>query len=366
MFDSRGRTTAVLVQRMAAAVRAENRAVGQRLTIIGELDVLRSREVGERETWLTDTQEALSAEIGAALGIAPALAASYLYYSPALRLRLPRVGALLVAGDIDYRTFQTIVYRTELLIDDDVMAAVDAQLAVRIPRWHALTQGRLGAYADQIVARADRDAVRRRRDRYEDREFCIWDAGSGLAEVFGRLVSTDAHAVDARLDVLADTVCDRDPRTRKQRRADAMGALAAGAERLACRCRRPDCPAVAAAPPSAVVVHMIAEQASLDCRAPTPGSMIGADGLIPPEMVTELARTAKLRPLIHPADVAPEAGYAPSRGLADFVRCRDLTCRFPGCDRPALRCDIDHTIPYADGGPTHASKDMLLCRFSCI
>ncbi|EUA22884.1 hypothetical protein I552_7375 [Mycobacterium xenopi 3993] len=99
------------------------------------------------------------------------------------------------------------------------------------------------------------------------------------------------------------------------------------------------------------MVHMIAEQASLDCRAPTPGSMIGADGLIPPEMVTELARTAKLRPLIHPADVAPEAGYAPSRGLADFVRCRDLTCRFPGCDRPALRCDIDHTIPYADGGP---------------
>ncbi|EID09538.1 13e12 repeat-containing protein [Mycobacterium xenopi RIVM700367] len=185
MFDSRGRTTAVLVQRMAAAVRAENRAVGQRLTIIGELDVLRSREVGERETWLTDTQEALSTEIGAALGIAPALAASYLYYSRALRLRLPRVGALLVAGDIDYRTFQTIVYRTELIIDDDVMAAVDAQLAVRIPRWHALTQGRLGAYVDQIVARADRDAVRRRRDRYEDREFCIWDAGSGLAEVFG-------------------------------------------------------------------------------------------------------------------------------------------------------------------------------------
>ncbi|EUA68671.1 hypothetical protein I553_1859 [Mycobacterium xenopi 4042] len=141
---------------------------------------------------------------------------------------------------------------------------------------------------------------------------------------------------------MADTVCDRDPRTRKQRRADAMGALAAGAERLACRCRRPDCPAVAAAPPSAVVVHMIAEQASLDCRAPTPGSMIGADGLIPPEMVTELARTAKLRPLIHPADVAPEAGYAPSRGLADFVRCRDLTCRFPVVIVP--RCAVISTI----------------------
>jgi hypothetical protein len=48
--------------------------------------------------------------------------------------------------------------------------------------------------------------------------------------------------------------------------------------------------------------------------------------------------------------------------LADFVRCRDLTCRFPGCDRPAWHCDLDHTIAYADGGPTHASNLTCLCR----
>ena len=45
----------------------------------------------------------------------------------------------------------------------------------------------------------------------------------------------------------------------------------------------------------------------------------------------------------------PEPGYVPSKALADFVRCRDLTCRWPGCDRPATDCDLDHTIPYADG-----------------
>lgn len=58
----------------------------------------------------------------------------------------------------------------------------------------------------------------------------------------------------------------------------------------------------------------------------------------------------------------PECAYAPSRALADFVRCRDLTCRFPGCDRPAVACDLDHTIPHADGGPTHASNLKCLCR----
>jgi hypothetical protein len=48
--------------------------------------------------------------------------------------------------------------------------------------------------------------------------------------------------------------------------------------------------------------------------------------------------------------------------LADFVRCRDLTCRWPGCDQPAFDCDLDHTVPYADGGPTHASNLKCYCR----
>ena len=73
--------------------------------------------------------------------------------------------------------------------------------------------------------------------------------------------------------------------------------------------------------------------------------MIGSDALIPAELIAELAKSAKLRPLIHPADAPPERGYTPSRALADFVRCRDLTCRFPGCDKPAVRCDLDHTDP---------------------
>ncbi len=90
--------------------------------------------------------------------------------------------------------------------------------------------------------------------------------------------------------------------------------------------------------------------------------MIGSDALLPAELIAELAKSAKLRPLIHPADAPPERGYAPSQALADFVRCRDLTCRFPGCDKPAVGGDLDHTIPHADGGPTHASNLKSLCR----
>jgi hypothetical protein len=75
-----------------------------------------------------------------------------------------------------------------------------------------------------------------------------------------------------------------------------------------------------------------------------------------PELMAELVGTATLVPLVHPGDSAPEPGYTPSKKLADFVRCRDLTCRWPGCDRPARDCDLDHTVPHAQGGPTHAAN----------
>jgi hypothetical protein len=44
------------------------------------------------------------------------------------------------------------------------------------------------------------------------------------------------------------------------------------------------------------------------------------------------------------------------------LRSRDLTCRAPGCDRPAVDCDLDHTVAYHDGGWTHASNLKALCR----
>jgi hypothetical protein len=45
-----------------------------------------------------------------------------------------------------------------------------------------------------------------------------------------------------------------------------------------------------------------------------------------------------------------------------FVRARDRTCVAPGCRRPGTGCDIDHTIDWAHGGPSHTSNLGLLCR----
>ncbi|MGV0750982.1 DUF222 domain-containing protein, partial [Mycolicibacter minnesotensis] len=72
-----------------------------------------------------------------------------------MREELPQVAEVFKAGDIDMRLFQTIVYRTGLITDRQVLAVVDGQLAAQVGRWPSLTRSRLAAKIDKIVAQAD-------------------------------------------------------------------------------------------------------------------------------------------------------------------------------------------------------------------
>ena len=56
------------------------------------------------------------------------------------------------------------------------------------------------------------------------------------------------------------------------------------------------------------------------------------------------------------------AGYHPSDTIKAFVRGRDGTCRFPGCDEPAWNCEIDHVQDYEGGGPTEPGDLECLCH----
>jgi hypothetical protein len=94
--------------------------------------------------------------------------------------------------------------------------------------------------------------------------------------------------------------------------------------------------------------------------ATRPGAIIGGP-FLPGSLARRFALTAKVRKVYHPGDAPPEPRYTPSRRLAEFVRCRDLTCRFPGCSEPATNADIDHTIAWPIG-PTCASNLKCLCR----
>lgn len=70
------------------------------------------------------------------------------------------------------------------------------------------------------------------------------------------------------------------------------------------------------------------------------------------------------RILTDPADgraLASDRRLAPP-GLRGWVQARDQHCRFPGCTTPAIRCEIDHVVDWAHGGPTAADNLQALCQ----
>jgi Domain of unknown function (DUF222) len=227
-----------LLARITDAARAEAQAAAARLIAIGDLFTLRVAQHGERALWAADTSDAVAAEVAAALGTSLAMGHSNLRYARAMQERLPEVAAVFRAGDIDFRLFRTIVFRTDLIVDAEALGAVDAQLAIKAPRWPSMTSWKLATEIDRVVAKTDRDAVRRAREYAEDRYFKVSPMEMGTALINGTVFATTGQALDRRLDELARTVCDDDPRTIEQRRADALGALAAGHDRLTCGCER--------------------------------------------------------------------------------------------------------------------------------
>ena len=93
-----------------------------------------------------------------------------------------------------------------------------------------------------------------------------------------------------------------------------------------------------------------------------PAALMGGQ-FLPGAIARRTAQTATLVPIVHPGQAPPEARYRPSKKLMDFVRCRDMTCRFPGCTKPATDpfVDVDHTVAWPQG-PTCASNLKCLCR----
>ncbi|GBE68118.1 hypothetical protein MFM001_45800 [Mycobacterium sp. MFM001] len=350
-----------VVDAITAAARAQNAMCAQELAAIGELYARRAPEDDvDRENWVIDGHENLVAEVAAALGISRGRARGRLRYAIALRERLPRVAEAFASGAIDFRVMAAVVCRTELVEDPTLIAKIDAAIARHGHRWMRLSAPKLFERIDMWVVRFDPAAQRVPGERNQDRYVEIGPVETGLAGIWAQVQAHDGAALDHKLDALAATVCRNDPRTKAQRRADALGALAAGLDVMRCECGSTDCAAAARNPGTDVVIHVFADQSSVKGGSQAPGFLPGF-GPVPAPVLRNLATSAKLKPVVKPS-ADPETGYRPSAALAEFVRLRDLTCRFPGCDQPAEVCDIDHTVPFPFG-PTHPSNCKLLCRY---
>lgn len=300
------------------------------------------------------------------------MGASYLVsHAEALNTRLPRIAALLAEGKTDWRTVRPIITRTDLITNGELIAKIDQSLAARVGNWHGWSRQRIVNAVDAAVRVTDPDAVRERRLEAETkRHIGITATDNGMAEINGSVAATAATAFDRRLSHLAKQVCPADPRTMDQRRADALAALAEN-RGLACACGRPECPMRGHDDKrdrtgAQVIINVVAGDQTVYADGAGPGYLEGY-GVIDAEQVRQLAAAASLlvaNPVTSPVEALR---YQPSAALERAVRCRDLTCRFPGCGRPAMVCDLDHTVAFnhqdpGAGGRTVAENLKCLCR----
>ena len=375
--DLAGADESLVVAAITGWACVEAAASASRLAAIAELVRRRADGPTDCAQWSCDNWDAMAAEVAAALHVTHGMASGQMYLSVALRDRLPTVAALFVEGMLSARLVAAIVWRTELIKDEAALALVDKTLAEEAIGFGPLSVAKTEQAIDVIVDRYDPAALRRTHAAARGRQVVIDSphGRNGTTAFWGTLYSTDATMLERRLTQMAHGVCDDDPRTIVQRRADALGALAAGAEVLACECGNAACPARFEVDQRAtsVVIHVVADESALTSSPdpepdapnggiqPPSGRIVGG-GAVPGPRLAELSRGgATLSPVRHPGDAPAESGYRPSAALQRFIRCRDLTCRFPDCDRPAEFCDIDHTVPYPLG-PTHPSNLKCLCR----
>lgn len=454
MFDSQ--LAAVSAARtpgdgVLACARLENAACAARLGHMADMLALAYAADGsaDREQWRFDNWSAVCAQIGAAHDVTSGVANGLLTDAVVVRERLPKVGAVFATGRIAYRLVHQICTRTMLVKDPEALRALDADLADLVASAGAMSVDQAEKDIDALILRHDPYAVRRTeaRSRGHRVDVCVNDA-SGSGHLDATMSVTDAQAVDKRVDALARTVCDNDPRDLDERRSAALGAMGFGWDRLPCMCESPDCDAATKPSVGGIVIYMIARHDAVDAGtggspdespdgggsdpapdenaevesvdvtadsdperasepdAPRTGDLIaqrqalvGASqkllpkpwytyswsaltaalnsdrgelcpagpgvilggAVVPAPVVAQAAMHATIRTLIHPGQAPPEPQYRPSKALAEFVRCRDRTCRFPGCTRPATVADIDHAIPYP-WGPTSASNLACLCR----
>jgi Domain of unknown function (DUF222) len=329
-------------------------------------------------------------EVAAALRLSRPAAGGRLHVAVELG-RLPATTAALARGDIDLPKARAVVEAVTVL-EGPLAAAVEQQV---LPRAGGQTVGQLRSALSRAVLAADPAAAEARHGRaVAGRQVTLQPARDGMAELWALLPADAAAAVYQHVDEVARRRVAGDTRSRDARRADALVAAVLGPASAdepgathpasvtgphgaddssgagaPSGSTRPGSPGDAHRPRPVVVgatVHVtIPAETALGLDS-SPGELAG-HGPVPASMARRLAATGRpwRKVTLSPATGAVvhlgRSRYTPSAALADLVRIRDRTCRFPGCRQPAHRCDLDHVTPWP-AGPTTADNLAALCR----
>lgn len=294
------------------------------------------------------------ASIGPALGLAPGTALCQLAVARALSGRLGATAAALGRGEISALHARALAEETDRLADPVARDVEDRmlQLAGR------LTVGRFRRATARAVAAVDPIGTEvAHANAVADRCVEHYAEPDGMATVAARLPAAGAALVMTALTAEAGLTGADDGRGIDARRADVLVGWAEAA--LAS-------PGLPKRRGHRQTIFVTVDLPTLVGLADNPAELPGY-GTIPASMARSLAAGGELRRLV----TDPVSGtlldygrttYTPPQALVDFVVARDGTCRFPGCGVPAYLCDLDHGVPFDQGGSTSAENLGALCR----
>ncbi|NYD67333.1 HNH endonuclease signature motif containing protein [Agromyces atrinae] len=361
-------------------------------------------------------RRSIIAEIACALTVSERLIQMRLDDAERFHTDTPTLLDHVTAGRLGFRQAQILLDHTSSLPGEHRAAFIDAVLPVaesstppQLQRRARTLRERL--HPDSITTRRQAAVAKRRVGLTHTHDGMSWlnaylpaataiTIDTHLSDIAGHLATADDETrtltqlrTDVFIDLLTDqarpalttdTTADADANANANANADADAtATAAGAgspkgtagnvgdvsgitardsggtrtAQRSPRRRRGPRPTVMITVPALTLLGHTDEPATLDSYGP-----------IPIETARELAgdATSFIRILTH-----PETGTTLSVGrdrytvppdLKAALHHRDTTCRFPGCNQPALTSDIDHTTDWQHGGPTTLDNLAHLCR----
>ena len=349
----------------------------------GEAPARRS-QLDEASRRLT-AERLCAAEIGALLRVPEVTALALVRDAEALHVRCTATLQALEKGRFSFRHAQVITEFTDGL-ESPVAQELEARL---IPAAEEKTVAQLRRLARRLREEADPcTAEQRHQERLAKRGVFLDPAPYGMCMLSAYLPADQGTGIFDALTVAARGEQQAgDPRLLNQLRADILVSLLSGIPVHA-----PGAPAHASGTAASGVpgrLDMAGEPATGGGPVPVAGSglrtevmvLIHADTLggldeNPAELngYGPISAQAARRLVAEAAGITgltldrsgTVAGVGRRRKvsaeLKRWLQARDGTCRFPGCSRSARSSEIDHTRPWAEGGPTEEVNLAHLCR----
>lgn len=243
----------------------------------------------------------------------------------------------------------------------------DRVVAALVEMAGSTSPGRLRKRARFVVNEVLSEPLQVRHDTArQGRRVELFDAGDGMCDLVARVPALEGSAIVDRLTQAARAKPKDDPRSFDQFRADAFQEL------LLAGVVPEDLHGISAIRatvgiliPATTLLQDEAEQDPALRALDFPASLDGRV-LVDADTARRIAADTAVWERLFTDPVTGTVVAVDSRRQAAaqkvWLQARDGWCRRPGCPHPARRADVDHTVPWSEGGQTRLDNLGHLCR----